>query len=129
MPNLPHTIEMDEGELEILTWTTIGAVGWIALVDPVLYEADLRLPTYPWGDTPPEDYELEFFVARRLKVIFFAMEGRYVEEMVIDHISVVERGEYNFTVRLRFAEGEPAMLSSPGAGGPSFGYRSGAIFF
>ena len=128
-PPLPYEFEDDEGDVTIVAFEDLGLVGFLHLVDPSLYSADLRFPIYPWGKNPPKGIDLEFFVARRLKIVFFIMENQYTDEMLLYDLEIVDRTEYEFTVRVRFAVGEPSAADRPGVGGPLFGYKRGEIFF
>lgn len=130
-PPLPYDFDDDDGPITIVAFKDIGCVGFLHLVDPILYEVDIRLPIYPWGKEPPvaEDLDLEIFVARRLKIIFFIMYHQYVDEMLLYDLKVVDRGEYEFMVRVQFAVGEPSTTEAPSMGGPTFGYKRGEVFF
>lgn len=128
-PALPYVFEDEDGDVTIVAFKDIGCAGFLHLVDPVLYATDLRFPIYPWGTAPPDGLDLELFVARRLKVVFFAMYRQYTDEMLLYDLEVVDVGEYDFTVRVRFAVGEPSSHDRPSMGGPTFEYKRGEIFF
>lgn len=130
-PPLPYEFDDDDGPITIVAFREDAWFDWLHLVDTSCHEVDIRLPIYPWGKEPPvaENLDLELFVARRLRIIYFIMYHQYVDEMVLHNLEVVDRDEYEFVVRVQFATGEPATTEAPSMGGPTFGYKRGQIFF